>query len=359
MGLTYSSPDMTGVLPESATPQERCARSSLYFDVDAAKLPLVYSDNYNIAFMGLERLHPFDSCKWRHIVEFLVEDKAIAGAADLIEPREATMDDLLVCHTHEYLASLEHSGVVAQITEVPPVAMLPSRIVEKHVLQPFRLHTGGTVLGGKLATERGWAINIGGGFHHCSARHSHGGGFCAYADITLCIEFLFARLASAVKRVLIVDLDAHQGNGHERDFMHDGGRVAILDMYNASIYPYDVEAKKGITYKVELRSGTGDEEYLELLRSNLAKALREFKPDFVVYNAGTDVLVGDPLGHLDITPQGIIERDETVAHMCTEQRVPFLMVTSGGYQKSTARIIADSILNMKAKGLLPADAWLK
>eukprot|EP01137_Pigoraptor_chileana_P021801 Opistho-2@85946 len=234
--------------------------------------------------------------------------------------------------------------------------MLPKSVVEKHILEPFRLHAGGTVLGGKLATERGWAVNIGGGFHHCSGRHSNGGGFCVYADITMCIDFLFHRLPDRVSKVLIVDLDAHQGNGHERDFMGDG-RVAILDMYNASIYPQDNHAKRAITYKVELRSGTEDDEYMALLRSNLSTALSQSKPSFVVYNAGTDVLKGDPLGQLQITAKGIIERDETVARMCVDASVPFLMVTSGGYQKSTAEIIADSIANMKAKGLLKDGAW--
>ena len=84
----------------------------------------------------------------------------------------------------------------------------------------------------KLAKERGWAINVGGGFHHCSAEK--GGGFCAYADISLCIHFALVRLN--ISRVMIIDLDAHQGNGHETDFAYDS-RVYILDMYNPGIYP--------------------------------------------------------------------------------------------------------------------------
>eukprot|EP01018_Ginkgo_biloba_P021683 Gb_35289 [translate_table: standard] len=115
---------------------------------------------------------------------------------------------------------------------VPPVALLPNFIVQRRVLQPFRKQVGGTVLAGKLAKERGWAINIGGGFHHCCG--NKGGGFCAYADISLCIQFAFTRLG--ISKVMIIDLDAHQGNGHEMDFANDG-RVYILDMYNGEIYP--------------------------------------------------------------------------------------------------------------------------
>ena len=127
---------------------------------------------------------------------------------------------------------------MARITEVPPLCVLPNCLVQPAVLKPFRYQVGGTILAGKLAMERGWAINIGGGFHHCSG--NRGGGFCAYADITLCIQFL--RKANFITRAMIIDLDAHQGNGHERDFATDKNTF-ILDVYNRHIYPCDTEAK--------------------------------------------------------------------------------------------------------------------
>lgn len=92
----------------------------------------------------------------------------------------------------------------------------------------------------KLAIERGWAINLGGGFHHCSS--SRGGGFCAYADISLGIKFLLEM--KLIERAMIVDLDAHQGNGHARDFINMRDQVYILDVYNRSIYPHDGYAKR-------------------------------------------------------------------------------------------------------------------
>ena len=81
--------------------------------------------------------------------------------------------------------------------------------------------------------ERGWAINLGGGFHHCS--QDRGGGFCFYADISICIHYLFNHMPELVKKVMIIDLDAHQGNGHETDFINDD-RVYILDVYNRLIF---------------------------------------------------------------------------------------------------------------------------
>nr|BAB15127.1 unnamed protein product [Homo sapiens]CAG33622.1 HDAC11 [Homo sapiens] len=207
-------------------------------------------------------------------------------------------------------------------------------------------------MAGKLAVERGWAINVGGGFHHCSS--DRGGGFCAYADITLAIKFLFERV-EGISRATIIDLDAHQGNGHERDFMDDK-RVYIMDVYNRHIYPGDRFAKQAIRRKVELEWGTEDDEYLDKVERNIKKSLQEHLPDVVVYNAGTDILEGDRLGGLSISPAGIVKRDELVFRMVRGRRVPILMVTSGGYQKRTARIIADSILNLFGLGLIGPES---
>ncbi|XP_060126852.1 histone deacetylase 11 isoform X2 [Zootoca vivipara] len=243
------------------------------------------------------------------------------------------------------------SFVVATITEIPPVLFLPNFLVQRKVLRPLRTQTGGTIMAGKLAIERGWAINIGGGFHHCSS--DKGGGFCAYADISLALKFLFERM-EGVSKATIIDLDAHQGNGHERDFMDDR-RVYIMDVYNRYIYPGDGFAKRAIRRKVELDWGTEDAEYLQKVKTHVEGALNEVKSDIIVYNAGTDILDGDPLGGLAISPQGIIDRDEIVFRAARKHRIPILMVTSGGYQKRTARIIADSLLNLHSQGLIEKE----
>ncbi|XP_044307880.1 histone deacetylase 11 isoform X3 [Varanus komodoensis] len=297
--------------------------------------------------MGLEKLHPFDAGKWGKVINFLKEAKLIADDV-IVQAREATEEDLLVVHTRHYLNRLKWSFVVATITEIPPVLFMPNFLVQRKVLKPLRTQTGGTIMAGKLAIERGWAINIGGGFHHCSSEK--GGGFCAYADISLAIKFLFERI-EGVSKATIIDLDAHQGNGHERDFMEDR-RVYIMDVYNRYIYPGDGFAKRAIRRKVELDWGTEDAEYLQKVRTHVEGALNEVKSDIIIYNAGTDILDGDPLGGLAISPQGIIERDEIVFRAARKHGIPILMVTSGGYQKRTARIIADSLLNLHSLGLI-------
>ncbi|KAI5393479.1 variant 2, histone deacetylase [Lathyrus oleraceus] len=196
--------------------RNRILSSNLYFDVSPSKVPLIYSDSYDISFLGIEKLHPFDSSKWGRICNFLVSF-GVLDKNRIVEPLEASEDDLLVVHSKSYLNSLNQSSNVAKIIEVPPVAFFPNCLVQHKVLFPFRKQVGGTILAAKLAKERGWAINVGGGFHHCSAEN--GGGFCAYADISLCIHFAFVQLN--ISRVMIIDLDAHQGNGHEMDFADD------------------------------------------------------------------------------------------------------------------------------------------
>ncbi|THU52375.1 hypothetical protein C4D60_Mb10t03340 [Musa balbisiana] len=331
MAASSSSPEAAPTGPADAIRRDRILSSNLYFDVPPSKVPVIYSSSYDIAFFGIEKLHPFDSSKWGRICQFLSKE-GFLDKKQTVEPLEASKDDLLV---------------------VPPVSLLPNCLVQNKVLYPFRKQVGGSILAAKLAKERGWAINIGGGFHHCSAEK--GGGFCAYADISLCIQFAFVLLN--ISRVMIIDLDAHQGNGHEIDFSNDR-RVYILDMYNAGIYPFDFEAKRYIDQKVELASGTKTKEYLDKLDEALEVARNNFNPELVVYNAGTDILDGDPLGRLKISPDGVMTRDEKVFTFARERNIPLLMLTSGGYMKSSARVIADSIINLSKKNLLALDSPL-
>ncbi|XP_017122734.1 histone deacetylase 11 [Drosophila elegans] len=314
----------------------------------ASKLPIVYSRKYAVRFAGLERLHPFDAAKGKHIEKLLCAELQLDGGS-FYEPKELSKEQLRRIHTRDYLKSLEWSMNVACIAEVPVMAFVPNRYIQRSYLRPMRFQAAGSILAGKLALDFGWAINLGGGFHHCCSYR--GGGFCPYADISLLIIRLFEQEPFRVRRVMIVDLDAHQGNGHERDFGHVAA-VYILDMYNAFVYPKDHVAKESIRCAVELRNHTEDAFYLRQLRRCLMQSLAEFRPDVVIYNAGTDVLKGDPLGNLAISPEGVIERDRLVFSTFRALGIPVVMLLSGGYLKASAGVIADSIVNLKQKGLL-------
>eukprot|EP00878_Enallax_costatus_P020621 GHUV01021806.1.p1 GENE.GHUV01021806.1~~GHUV01021806.1.p1 ORF type:complete len:252 (+),score=62.81 GHUV01021806.1:2675-3430(+) len=224
--------------------------------------------------------------------------------------------------------------------------MLPHCLVDRQVLRPMRTHVGGTVLAAALAIVHGWAINLGGGMHH--AHREDGSGWCPYADITLAIHKIREASAGAVQQVMVVDLDVHQGNGVERDKLHYNDKdLYIVDMYNSRTFPMDTKAKAAINVKVELIPGTTDEIYLSRLHAALDTAAQEFpNPQLVVYNAGTDILTGDPLGGFAVSPAAVQQRDATVFGFADRLKAPVVMVLSGGYTRASAGVIVESLTSL-------------
>lgn len=307
------------------------------------KKPVVYSEAYNVEFFGLEKLHPFDSTKYRHIAEGLAAARA-ATAGEMIEGAEPDAELLQLAESPAYLAGLQSSWTMARIMELPFLRFFPDHLTRNLVLRPMLYQMGGSLLAAKAALKTGWAVNLGGGFHHAS--YNDGQGFCPLADISLIVKEL--RREKQARKIMIIDLDAHQGNGYETDFKGDND-VYILDAYNEDVYPHDEAAKAAIALQIALPAFTGDAVYFRALKAALPKAFAAFKPDLVIYNAGTDLLSGDPLGALDISPEGVLRRDEMVTAAARDYKVPLVMLLSGGYQKSNAGIITRSLLNLDAK----------
>lgn len=167
-------------------------------------IPIVYSPRYNITAAGLERLHPFDSIKYRRIHDWLVR-QGLRKPLDFLAPSPASNEDLLLIHDSVYLRSLGRRQVLADILEVPLVRWLPAWLLRWRVLGPMRWATGGTILACRLALEKGLAINLGGGYHH--AGPTRGGGFCVYADVPIALAVLHRQ--ARVRSVLVIDTDAH------------------------------------------------------------------------------------------------------------------------------------------------------
>lgn len=305
------------------------------------KLPIFYRDEYNIQFFGLEKLHPFDSQKYGRVFNTLTSSNSIRSE-QIVEPPMISDEMLEKVHPQAYLESLKKPFELLKILEIPVVYFVPWQFTHRQVLSPMRYATSGTILAARAAWERGRAINLGGGFHHAHA--NEGGGFCAYADITLAIRNLRESLDRPVK-VMILDLDAHQGNGHEHDFLGDHNTF-ILDAYNPSIYPGDKKAKEAIGLPVDMRVGISDEEYLEFLQKALRESESRFTPEFILYNAGTDIMDGDPLGLMRVSARGVQNRDEMVFDWAFKKKIPIAMVLSGEYQQSNAPAIAGSISNL-------------
>ncbi|XP_075869367.1 histone deacetylase 11 isoform X3 [Nelusetta ayraudi] len=325
-------------------------RSELLADIPRRFVPIVYHPDYNISFMGLEKLHPFDAGKWGKVIHFLREEKFITDGS-IVEAREATEEDLLVVHTKRYLNRLKWSLVVATITEIPPLIFLPNFLVQRRVLRPLRTQTGGTIMAGKLAVDRGWAIN-----EEVSITAPATGEAASvlmqtsrWPSSSCLSEWQASPGPPSLIWTLIRGTDTSETSSTTSG---SSSWTCII----ATSTPGTAMPKVTIKRKVELDWGTEDSEYLQKVELHSEGTLNEVRPDIIVYNAGTDVLDGDPLGGLSISPQGIIKRDEIVFRAARRRGIPILMVTSGGYQKKTARIIADSILNLHRQGLIGSEA---
>jgi histone deacetylase 11 len=132
-----------------------------------------------------------------------------------------------------------------------PLFFLPAFLLRWRVLDPMLTATEGSILAVCSALRFGWSVNLSGGFHHAS--FDRGGGFCVYPDISLAVHYLRTRLG--VRRVMVVDLDAHQGNGHERDHLGDPD-LFTFDAYNHHVYPNDREAARAIRRDIAVQSST-------------------------------------------------------------------------------------------------------
>ncbi|MFC1759731.1 histone deacetylase [Planctomycetota bacterium] len=310
---------------------------------------IVYSRHYNIGFYGLERLHPFDSRKYGRAWRLLRRHFGSSLSELHVRPRRgASRDELTLVHSTEYLSRLRDPKYVAGALEVPPIQRLPSWAIDWHVLRPMRWGTRGTILAATNAVEHGFAINLSGGYHH--AKPNHGEGFSVYADIGIAVATLRAqRLIADDSRIAYIDTDAHQGNGVCHTFMGDS-RVFIFDIFNSRIYPmFDVEARKRVDCEIGITNSITDSEYMGKLHGRLPGFLDSVGRSpigLAIYNAGTDVFTGDPLGGLSISSATIRERDLFVVGELRKRGIPTIMVLSGGYTKQSYQLVADSVIGL-------------
>jgi histone deacetylase 11 len=303
---------------------------------------IVYSPGYDIHYFGLERLHPFDGRKF---------SRAWRCARRLIGPelerrtlrprRPISREQLLAVHTPDYLARLRSPRYVAQAVEFPILAWLPAFIIERRILHPMRLGTMGTLLAAQAALRGGLAVNLTGGYHHASQEQAEG--FCFFADIHVALAAL--RQAGDLRpgeRVLIVDLDAHQGNGHERLARGDPD-LFIVDLYNRDIYPQDFAARRRIDIDRPLPAGTGDAQYLKVLRTLLPRVVASGPFRLAFYIAGTDIYEHDLLGGLNISGDALLTRDRLVLNALLPAGIPCAVLGGGGYGRHSYQQIADSL----------------
>jgi acetoin utilization deacetylase AcuC-like enzyme len=212
------------------------------------------------------------------------------------------------------------------------------------VVQRSLVATGGTVLASKLALNNGVACNTAGGSHH--ANYNEGAGYCVFNDVAVAAHYLLDR--GLANRILIVDLDVHQGNGTSEIFK-DNRHVFTFSMHSKTNYP----AKKSISdLDVELEDDLEDYAYLKTLKFYLNELNNE-NFDFVFYIAGVDIHFNDRLGKLKISDEGIRERDELVVENFLSKRIPICGVLGGGYNKDFNKLVElHSLLHQSCAKLL-------
>ena len=194
----------------------------------------------------------------------------------------------------------------------------------------------GTIKASKFALKNGIAMNIAGGTHH--AFSSHGEAFCMLNDQAIGARYLQQK--GLAKKILIVDLDVHQGNGTAEIFKKDAS-VFTFSMHGKSNYPF---IKETSDLDIALKNETKDNEYLSVLKNTLPKLINQEKPDFIYYLCGVDILKTDKLGKLSLSVKGCKERDQFVLQTCRDFNIPLMCSMGGGYSPDI-KVIVDAHAN--------------
>ena len=189
----------------------------------------------------------------------------------------------------------------------------------------------GTIKASEYALKYGIAMNIAGGTHH--AYTNRGEAFCMLNDQAIGARFLLKN--GLVKKVLIVDLDVHQGNGTAEIFNNDSA-VFTFSMHGKNNYPFKKEQSD---LDIELDNNVGDSEYLSILKKMLPQLIEKEQPDFIYYLSGVDVIATDKLGKLSLTIEGCKQRDQFVLEICKSQNIPVMCSMGGGYSPDIKVIV--------------------
>jgi acetoin utilization deacetylase AcuC-like enzyme len=247
-------------------------------------------------------------------VRFLVEQAGIL----VLEPPRADWDLVERVHEHDYLKKLRFGTLSAK--EIRLMGFPWSEMLIERALRA----AGGTLAAAEDALLTGLGINLAGGTHH--AYPSHGEGFCVLNDVAIaCFELL----ARGLERILVLDLDVHQGNGTAAIFANEP-RVFTLSVHGERNYPFHKEVS---SLDFGLPDGVDDQSYLQLLEEHVLPVLKDFKPQLIFYLAGVDVLARDQFGRFALSKAGVWQRDARVFAFCQNLGVPVVSLMAGGYNK--------------------------
>ena len=284
-------------------------------------MPFFFPD---VPDMPLPPGHRFPGGKYRLLKEKVVAERILASA-ELVASPAATIADLERAHAPEYVRAVL-DGTVA-----PEIVRRIGLPLSETLVQRVRATVGGSLAAAREALAHGICGQLAGGTHH--AHRDFGSGFCVFNDLAIAAMTLLAE--SAVRRIAIVDLDVHQGDGNSA-ILGDTPGVFILSIQGARNFPF---RRVPSTLDVELPDGTEDAAYLAALDTALER-VAAFKPDLVLYLSGVDPLAEDRLGRLSLSHRGLAERDRRVFQLFKRAGVPVSIAIGGGYAEPITASVA-------------------
>ncbi|WP_242124773.1 histone deacetylase [Sphingobium sp. Sx8-8] len=243
-----------------------------------------------------------------------------------------------------WIEAVHDPAYVAQVSSLAVPREKERRIgfpVTERVARRSMLSPGGTWLAARLAKRHGYAANAAGGSHH--ALHDSGAGYCIFNDLAIAAHRLIEE--GDARRILILDLDVHQGDG-TASLMAGRGDVFTLSIHAEKNFP---ARKARSTLDIGLPDGTDDEVYLATLAGVLPGVLDDFAPDLLLYQAGVDAHADDRLGRLSLTDQGLAARDRMVMRAARDRAIPLASAMGGGYgedRMAIARRHADCMIRL-------------
>lgn len=232
---------------------------------------------------------------------------------------------LLAVHTKDYIQKLRTQSLDKKAARRIGFPLSEKLIEREHII------TQGTIEACNFALENGIAMNVAGGTHHAYTNRAEA--FCLFNDQAVGARYLCNN--RGVEKILIVDLDVHQGNGTAAIFKNDS-KVFTFSMHGAKNYPFQKEESD---LDIPLPDGTEDKAYLEKLKSTLPKLIAQEKPEFIFYLSGVDILGTDKLGRLNCSMEGCKERDRYVLSLCKEFDIPVEVSMGGGYSPEINTIL--------------------
>ena len=278
-------------------------------------LPIVYHPDHMAL---LPEGHRFPMAKFGKVYNWLVRD-GVATLDQFYLPQPATPEVVTLAHAPEYVRAYVEGVLDARAMRrigFPWSAQLVQRTLTA---------LGSTLFTAELALQHGMACSTAGGTHH--AFHDFGSGYCIFNDLAVTARAL--RQRGLVRRVLIVDLDVHQGDGTASILQADADLVTF-SMHCDANFPFH---KQQSDFDVGLPVGVEDDAYLDVLAAWLPDLLAQVRPDLVLYDAGVDPHVNDALGKLALSDAGLLRRDRFVLECCVRWGAPVATVIGGGYRK--------------------------